>query len=135
VGDAEHSRAGTRRPVALVDARNVLRSTWPNIPEPELVRLCRRWASEQGCRAVVVFDGAAPADESDADTEVVSTGRQSADDWIAREAAAFRARHKPFWLVTSDRGLRARVPGAEQTIGGGMLARTLLALDEPRSPD
>ncbi len=32
----------------LIDARNVLRSRWPNIPEDELVRLVGEWAAQEG---------------------------------------------------------------------------------------
>jgi predicted RNA-binding protein with PIN domain len=99
-------------PLVLVDALNVLRSTWPNIPAREFVDLCSEWADREGVRAVVVFDGAAPA-----------------DDWIARRAAELREQGTRFWLVTSDRELRSRAgPGAERTIGGGSFARTLLDL-------
>jgi len=44
----------------LIDARNVLRSKWPNIPEAELVELARRWAVERGYQPVIVFDGRGP---------------------------------------------------------------------------
>ena len=108
----------------------MLRSTWPNIPARELAELCGRWAAAEGCRAVVVFDGSAPAvGPSGAPVELVSTGSESADDWIDREAAELRARREPFWLVTSDRELRSRAgEGAERVIGGGTFARTLLGL-------
>jgi hypothetical protein len=57
---------------------------------------------------------------------LVGTGRESADDWIAR-AATERRSDRPFWLVTSDRELRARAgSGAERIIGGGTLARRLI---------
>ena len=116
-------------PVVLVDALNVLRSTWPNIPADELVELCREWARAEGVRAVVVFDGRAPAVDVDDSVELVSTGAENADDWIAREAQQLRASDTRFWLVTSDRELRARAdPGAERMIGGGTFARTLLDL-------
>ena len=72
----------------------------------------------------------APAvDVGDLPVEPISTGRENADDWIAREAAALRANGTPFWLVTSDRELRERASqGSERTIGGGAFARTLLEL-------
>lgn len=116
-------------PVVLVDARNVLRSTWPNIPERELVELAARWATEERRRVVAVFDGPAPAAPDGLDVEVVGTGSESADDWIARASASFQERGERYWLVTSDRELRARAgTGAERTIGGGSFARTLVAL-------
>jgi rRNA-processing protein FCF1 len=67
---------------------------------------------------LVVFDGRAPVEAED----VVGTGREIADDWIAREAP----RHVPYWLVTSDRELRERAGrNAERVIGGGSFAREL----------
>jgi predicted RNA-binding protein with PIN domain len=115
----------------LVDARNVLRSTWPNIPEEELVAACRRWAREQGAHVVAVFDGRAPGGlvgEHDAGgVAVVGTGSQeSADAWLARAARTLRDDGAPFWLVTSDRALRAVAgEGAERIVGGGRFAREL----------
>jgi hypothetical protein len=116
--------------VALVDASNVRRSTWPNIPAEELPALVGRWAEGEGVQAVLVFDGPAPEVGEVGPVELVSTGGESADDEIARRASELRARPEArFWLVTSDRGLRARAAdGAERTIGGGTLARALLAL-------
>src|SRR5205823_1978359 len=50
------------------------------------------------------------------------------------QAAALRARGTRFWLVTSDRELRARAGGsADRTIGGGTFARTLLDLRSDRA--
>jgi hypothetical protein len=93
------------RPVILVDAENVRRSLWPNIGREELVALCREWAAREGGEVRVVFEGS-----------------ESADDRIAREAAGLER----YWLVTSDRGLRARAGGrAERVIGGGSFARQL----------
>lgn len=103
------------------------RSTWPNIQAEELVELVVRWAAEEDCRALAVFDGSAPSvDVGDAPVELVSTGAESADDWIAREAGSLR---EPYWLVTSDRELRDRAgANAERIVGGGTFARTLLDL-------
>lgn len=118
-------------PTALVDARNVLRSRWPNIPERTIVEACCDWAAAEGLRAVVVFDREAPVGlvgerELDDRCVVVGTGRESADDWIVRRAADLEAAGRPYWLVTSDRGLRGRAgAGAERTIGGGAFAREL----------
>jgi predicted RNA-binding protein with PIN domain len=119
-------------PLVMVDAWNVLRSRWPNIPEDELVERCRAWAAERDSRAVVVFDGRAPGGlvgERDLDERcrLVGTGAESADDWLIRTAAALRARQEPFWLVTSDRALRAAAKGAERTVGGGAFAGELLS--------
>lgn len=117
-----------------MDARNVLRSRWPNIPEPRLVELCRRWAEREGVRAVVVFDGRAPGHgvgerAEDERTTVVGTGAESADDWLTRAAGELRREARPFVLVTSDRELRARAGGgAERIVGGGAFAGELTAL-------
>lgn len=96
----------------LVDANNVRRSIWPNISKEELADRCEAWSREHGHEVEVVFDG-----------------RESADDQIVRKAAELRAAGLPFWLFTSDRGLRARAEdGAERVVGGGSFARELLAL-------
>jgi hypothetical protein len=103
----------------LIDARNVQRSLWPNIPDEKLVELAQRWADDQGHRAVIVFDGNAPEG-------AIGTGSESADDWLTREAARLTDAGEPFWLVTSDRELRRRAGGnAARVIGGGRFAREL----------
>lgn len=116
-------------PVTLVDAENVRRSEWPNIGREELVDLVRAWASATGSHALVVFDGEAPAVEADGTVKVVGTSGESADDRIARDADALAGAGRPYRLVTSDRGLRARAAaGADDIVGGGTFARTLRAL-------
>jgi predicted RNA-binding protein with PIN domain len=115
----------------LVDARNVLRSQWPNIPEQELVNLCRSWAEARDVRAVVVFDRKAPGglvgeEEFAPHCVLVGTGAESADDWLARAAAQLHTSGRRFWLVTSDRQLRSRAgEGAEKLVGGGSFAGEL----------
>jgi hypothetical protein len=102
--------------IVLVDARNVLRSRWPNVPEAELVERTRAWAEGQGLRALLVFDGQAPEGG-------IGTNAESADDWIARAAGELE---DPYWLVTSDRELRERAGArAKRTIGGGAFLREL----------
>jgi hypothetical protein len=82
------------------------------------VELVRDWAARNDVRPLIVFDGRAPVEADD----VVGTGAEIADDWIAREAPS----HTPYWLVTSDRELRERAgPAAERVIGGGSFAREL----------
>jgi hypothetical protein len=106
--------------VVLVDARNVLRSRWPNVPEEELVERVREWADREGVRALIVFDGRAPDGG-------IGTAGESADDWIARAATELE---EPFWLVTSDRGLRARAgQKADRLLGGGAFLRELSLAD------
>jgi len=102
----------------IVDGENVRRSVWPNICGEQLVELVRDWAEREGVAPLIVFDGRAPVDADD----VVATGRESADDWIVREADSYA----PYWLVTSDRELRARVgAGPERVVGGGSFAREI----------
>jgi hypothetical protein len=103
--EEESRQAG---PVVFVDAENVRRSAWPNVPGAELVRLVADWAAREGVEARVVFEG-----------------DETADDRIAREAAG----EERYWLVTSDRGLRGRAGGrAERVIGGGSFLRLLRSL-------
>jgi hypothetical protein len=121
-----HTRPDEVETHLIVDAPNVRRSRWPNMAADELVARTIAWARGRGVRPVVVFDGRAPGGVVGVAAlpgggELVGTGQESADDWIAREAPS----RAPFWLVTSDRGLRARTPGAEQTIGGGAFVREL----------
>lgn len=102
-------------PLVVVDAENVRRSTWPNLSKEKLVERCRAWAREEGVRLLVVFDGAPPEEAPD----LVGSGSRSADDVIA-------GLDGPFWLVSSDRGLRDRVEGrAERLLGGGSFLRDL----------
>jgi predicted RNA-binding protein with PIN domain len=112
--------------VVIVDGENVRRSTWPNIGQGELVEGCRSWAEREHVSVEVVFDGTAPASEPSPATAVFGSGGESADAWIARRAAELRAEEARFWLVTSDRALRADAgQGAERVIGGGSFAREL----------
>ena len=67
----------------------------------------------------VYFDGRAPAG-------AIGTGGESADDWIARRAVELRGDGVSYWLVTSDRELRARAGArAERMIGGGGFLKEL----------
>jgi predicted RNA-binding protein with PIN domain len=107
-------------PTVLVDAENVRRSVWPNLGRVELLERSRAWASRQGARVIVVFDGEPPDGETE---DVAGSGARSADDRIVELAATLE---RPLWLVTSDRELRGRVsPPAERVIGGGGFLRLL----------
>jgi predicted RNA-binding protein with PIN domain len=123
-------------PTVLVDARNVIRSAWPNVPDRALVARCREWAEAVGVRAVLVFDGRAPAHEDDDRVAVVGTGRESADDWIVRAANELARVDRPYRLVTSDRALRAAAGRrADDVVGGGTFLRTLGAVTSgPSAP-
>jgi hypothetical protein len=106
----------------LIDARNVIRSRWPNVPELELVDHARAWGEQHGHRLVIVFDGKAPggvvgAEELDERTTLVGSGAESADDWLIRETP----KHRDAWLVTSDRALREAAGAARVTGGGSFL--------------
>lgn len=111
----------------LIDARNVLRSQWPNVPERELVRRAIDWAARHDHEVVLVFDGEAPegvvgVQRLDERTTIVGTRQESADDWLIREAANYPGA----WLVTSDRALReAAGVHAGRLIGGGTFLRVL----------
>lgn len=115
-------------PIVLVDARNVIRSRWPNLREDWFLERTRAWAEREGVQALVVFDGRAPASEDDLRLTVEGTGSRSADDRIAAEAERLAGENRRLWLVSSDRGLRARAaPYVERTIGGGRFAGELEA--------
>ena len=54
---------------------------------------------------------------------VVFEGERSADDEIAELVTSLEG---PLWVVTSDRGLRARVGDrADRIVGGGSFARSI----------
>jgi predicted RNA-binding protein with PIN domain len=118
--------------LVLVDANNVFRSVWPNMPEAELVDRCQTWAELAGQRVVIVFDRRAPGgfegeEALDARCSVVGSGSVTADEWIVERVRELSAAGSPYVLVTSDRGLRATAgQDAERVIGGGAFARLLL---------
>jgi YacP-like NYN domain len=123
-----------RPPVVLVDARNVMRSRWPNFREDRFVALARLWAERDDVELVVVFDGRAPGGvgvaELDERTTLVGAGDEIADDWIAREAARLAGAGRRVRLVSSDRELRDRVSSyVEQIVGGGAFATLLESLE------
>jgi hypothetical protein len=89
----------------LVDAENVRRSLWPNMPGDELEARAEAWGDEHGHTVTVVWEGA-----------------ESGDDQIA---VLVRKLEPPVWVVTSDRELRERVRDADRVIGGGSFAREL----------
>ncbi len=104
-------------PVVIVDAENVRRSRWPNLSAEQLVDRARAWADDEGVRLLVVFDGPPP---EPADDLLRAEPGESADDRIAAIAAGLAADGTPYWLVTSDRGLRGRAGGAaDRLVGGG----------------
>lgn len=104
-------------PLVIVDAENVRRSVWPNLSPEELVARTRAWAAREGHDLLIVFDGSAPEEAPDL------VGSPYADDEIVRVAEEAEG---PLWVVTSDRGLRARLDGlADRVLGGGSFARSI----------
>jgi hypothetical protein len=93
--------------VVVVDGENVRRSRWPNLGRDALEERVRAWAAREGHEARVVWE--------------------PADDRIAALASELAAAGEAFWVVTSDRGLRARIDGAERLVGGGAFLGTLQA--------
>jgi len=92
--------------LVLVDAENVRRSLWPNLSRDELVARAGAWGEREGHEVRVVFEG-----------------ERSADDEIAELVTSLEG---PLWVVTSDRGLRARVGDrADRIVGGGSFARSI----------
>jgi predicted RNA-binding protein with PIN domain len=122
-------------PVVLVDARNVMRSRWPNLREDRFVALTRLWAETEGVELVVVFDGRAPRGVLgtaglDERTTLVGAGDEIADDWIVREAARLAGAGRRVRLVSSDRELRGRVSSyVERIVGGGAFVTLLEDLE------
>ena len=103
--------------LVVVDAENVRRAQWPNLSRKELVRRAREWAVREGHELRIVFDGAPPEDAPDL------VGSRDADDAIVGLSAGLDS---PWWLVTSDRGLRARVGDAPaRVLGGGSFVRAI----------
>ena len=103
--------------LVVVDAENVRRSRWPNVSRERLVCRAREWAGREGHDLLIVFDGMPPERASDL------VGSVNADDAIIELAAGL---DHPWWLVTSDRGLRQRVgDGPARVVGGGAFIRTI----------
>jgi hypothetical protein len=105
-------------PLVVVDAENVRRSTWPNLTREQLVERSRDWAGREGHDVLIVFDGPVPEEAPDL------VGSRNADDAIVELAASL---DRPWWLVSSDRGLRDRVgDGPTRVLGGGSFVRELM---------
>jgi hypothetical protein len=101
----------------VIDAENVRRSLWPNLSREELVRRAREWSRREGHELLIIFDGEPPEEAPDL------VGSRNADDRIVELA---RSLDDPWWLVTSDRGLRERVGDApERVVGGGTFVRSI----------
>ena len=104
--------------LVVVDAENVRRSRWPNISREALVDRAREWAVREGHDLLIVFDGEPP----DAAPDLL--GSRNADDAIVDLSAGL---DRPWWLVSSDRGLRARLGDRPaRVVGGGSFVRTIM---------
>ena len=68
----------------LVDAENVRRSLWPNMPGDELVERSKAWGEQEGHDVQVVWEGRSPA--------------------TTRSPVSLNELDPPVWVVTSDRG-------------------------------
>ena len=103
--------------LVVVDAENVRRSRWPNISREALVERARVWAAREGHDLLIVFDGEPPEEAPDL------VGSRNADDAIVDLSAGL---DRPWWLVSSDRGLRARLgERPARVVGGGSFSRTI----------
>jgi hypothetical protein len=103
--------------LVVIDAENVRRSLWPNLSREELVAQVRDWAAREGHDLLIVFDGEPPELAPDL------VGSRNADDAIVELTESLET---PWWLVSSDGGLRERVGDApERVIGGGSFVRTI----------
>ena len=127
-------------PLWVIDGNNVMGSAadgWWNDPAAAAARLAERvgrWARSTDAALVLVFDGA-PNDAISAaaggNLEVLFArrkGRDAADDRIVEEVAARYAEHPQTTVVTSDRGLIARLPPGVITAGAGRFLRSLTEL-------
>ncbi|MCB1028426.1 MAG: NYN domain-containing protein [Microthrixaceae bacterium] len=132
-GDASPSAV----PLWVIDGNNVMGSAadgWWNDPTAAAARLAARvarWARTTDARLVLVFDGA--PDEAISASEggnlevrfARRKGRDAADDRIVEEVEARYADHPEANVVTSDRGLIARLPPGVITHGAGGFLRGL----------
>lgn len=124
----------------LVDGTNVVGSRpdgwWRDRPAA-FARLVGRLAllHARGDEVAVVFDGRAPAELGEGDHEGVAVlwarrrGPDAADDRIV-ELAAADPDPASLTVVTSDRGLAARLTGGPVVVGAGTLLDVLDDLDD-----
>jgi len=120
----------------LIDGSNVIGRSGADLrgddPKRQLVRLLASFARAKRTRVVCFFDGPEPPSfaKNLGSVSVVFSGTQSADELIVKRVASGRG-----WsVVTSDRGVAARVAGRHVTlISAGQFMRELESLrrDEP----
>lgn len=124
-------------PLWVIDGNNVMGSAadgWWNDPSAAAARLAdriARWARSTDATLVLVFDGAPNKTISAAaggNLEVLyarRTGRDAADDRIVEEVETRYGDHPETVVVTSDRGLIARLPPGVIVTGAGRFLRTM----------
>jgi rRNA-processing protein FCF1 len=112
--------------VLVVDAENVRRSIWPNVPLDELVELCARHAEREALDVVVALDGP-PAQLAADQVPLLAEPGRSADDLIVAHVAGLAPGTAT--VATSDRALRERLDAhLVSFVGGGAFVRELLRL-------
>ena len=107
------------RPVVLVDGSNVIHSgAWIDHAGDDLhvrgkrfVDACASWSGGSGVVVVVVFDGTGPFQTAGEQRvsptcTVIATVGNTADSWIEREAAIFRANGRSYRVVSNDVDLK-----------------------------
>ena len=87
-------RAGRSDDGLFVDARNVLRSRWPNLAEDEFVGLAEAWGERHGAELCSSSTGTRPQARSalTARERTTGPGGESADDWLIRDAPSVSGR-------------------------------------------
>lgn len=120
-----------------VDGNNVMGAGgdgWWNDPEAAAERLLARiagWTNDHADEVVVVFDGAPRAALSDQAGGLLTVafalrrGRDAADDRIVDLVADAYAERTDLAVVTSDRGLIARLPPGVEVVGAGAFRRRI----------
>ena len=87
-----------------------------------------RWAAEAAETVTIVFDGHRPEPWPDTAVDVrfaESSARDAADDVIAELVGDLHAGEPGLTVVTSDRGLAARLPPGVGRIGSGRFLQRL----------
>ena len=121
----------------IVDGNNVFGSRpdgWWNDRGAASTRLAQRvaeWCRAHGDPVVLVFDAPVPASTLElaggnlSVVEAPRRGRNAADDHIVDLVEEIDPRDTEIRVVTSDRGLRARLPDGVQVVGVGRFRTTI----------
>ena len=122
----------------VIDGSNVLGRSGADLrgddPKRQLVRLLASFARAKRTRVVCFFDGPEPASfaKNLGGVSVVFSGSAQADDLIVKRVSSGRG-----WsVVTSDRGIAARVAGRHVTVvSAEQFARELELLERDQPAD